>query len=169
MELFYILDDVTCTTEMNTLIKIVKWVLSLLQWLIPVALIIFGTIDMLKAVSDSSGKDDAQKKARKTFINRLIYALVAFLIPFFIKLAFGVIGDFVDDDKDTDITKVRNGNFFECWDYKGVTVDTPTDADDDEYNCHYTDEEGNTYDYHKSNKAECMNLCGINETCVFDS
>ena len=115
MELFYILS--ICEQEMMTLIKIVKWVLSLLQWLIPVALIIFGTIDMLKAVSDSSGKDDAQKKARKTFINRLIYALVAFLIPFFIKLAFGIISNFVSDDQDvsSDVTDVKNGGFFDCW------------------------------------------------------
>ena len=120
MEMFQILD---CSTSMGVLVNAIKTVLNIILWGIPIVLIIMGSIDMFKAMA--SGDEKKTQEARKTFIRRLIYAVVAFLIPFIITLVFDVVGQVITTEgteiSDTDkISQVKNqnGNFFECW-YKG--------------------------------------------------
>ena len=113
MNLFQILE---CTGSMITVVNAVKFVLNVIRWLIPVVLIILGSIDMFKAMASSDDKKAGE--ARKTFIRRLIYAVVAFLIPFIVTLAFDVVGKVVaDDNAKGDIESVNNsdGDFFTCW------------------------------------------------------
>ena len=46
---------------------------------------------MFKAMT--SGDEKKTKEAQKTFIRRLLYAVVAFLIPFIIRLVFGFVAN----------------------------------------------------------------------------
>ena len=66
----------------------------------------------------ASSDDKKAGEARKTFVRRLIYAVVAFLIPFIVTLAFDVVGKVVaDNNAKGDIESVNNsnGDFFTCW------------------------------------------------------
>ena len=104
-----------CQGAMGTVTNAVDTVLTIIRWAIPVVLIILGSIDMFKAMT--KGDDKEQAKVRQTFIRRLIYALVAFLIPFFVNLAFSLASRLMQgDDVGDDLTSVkREGGFIQCW------------------------------------------------------
>ena len=53
-------------------------IILFLQIAIPVLLVIFGSIDFLKAVTSS--KEDEIKKAQMTFVKRLIAAVIVFFV-----------------------------------------------------------------------------------------
>ncbi len=106
----------SCSASMNTIIGAIKFVLNIIRWAIPVVLIILGSIDMFKAMA--SNDDKKAGEAKSTFIRRLIYALVAFLIPFLVTLAFDMAGQIIKDNDNLNNDNLKNGNFFECW-YKG--------------------------------------------------
>lgn len=74
-------------------------IILVLQIIIPVLLVLFGTIDFLRAVT--AGKDDEIKKGQKTFISRLIAAVIVFFIIAFVKL----IINFAAGDEAADIIK----------------------------------------------------------------
>ncbi len=103
-----------CQGAMGTVTNAVDTVLTIIRWAIPVVLIILGSIDMFKAMA--SNDDKKAGEAKSTFIRRLIYAVVAFLIPFLVSLAFDVVGGIVTGNEDIDRVNSNNGNFFECWD-----------------------------------------------------
>lgn len=59
-------------------------IILFLQIAIPVLLVIFGSIDFLKAVTSS--KEDEIKKGQQTFIKRLIAAVIVFFVVAIVKL-----------------------------------------------------------------------------------
>ena len=69
--------------------KALSAVLTVLQIVVPILLIIMGTIDMVKAVM--AGKDDEIKKAQGTLIKRVIAAAIVFFIPLLVQLVLGII------------------------------------------------------------------------------
>ena len=112
MDLFLI-GAVDCTdADIQVIIGAVKFVLTLIQWAVPLVLIVLGTVDMFKAVA--SNDDKATKEAQKKFGKRLIYAVVIFLIPFIIKLVFNFVGDMFGKQGNTAESTIKE--FFQCWD-----------------------------------------------------
>ena len=65
-------------------------VVNLLKWLIPIGLILFGMLDLGKAVI--AGKEDEMKKAQGTLIKRVIYAVAIFLVVTIVTFATGLVG-----------------------------------------------------------------------------
>ena len=80
-----------CTEEMQTILGLVKLVLNVIQWIIPVVLIIMGTLDIAKIVMSGESDDKEVKAAQKKVTTRVIYAVVIFLIPTIVKLLFSFI------------------------------------------------------------------------------
>ena len=76
--------------ELNPIITLLKNVVKLLQFLIPFGLILFGMIDLGKAVI--AGKEDEMKKAQGILIKRVIYAVAIFLLVYVISLVMGMVG-----------------------------------------------------------------------------
>lgn len=76
-------------TQVSQVVSLLKLAVRILQVLIPVGLILFGTIDMGKAVI--AGDEKKIKEAQKPFIKRLISAVIVFLIPFILNLIIGII------------------------------------------------------------------------------
>lgn len=111
MNLFQIL-DVVCDGDIAILVNAIRSVFTLIQWGIPLVLIVMGTIDMFKAMA--SGDEKKTKESKDKFIRRLIYAVVAFLIPFIISLTFTVVGGVLSDES-ADDGKTTYDNFFSCW------------------------------------------------------
>ena len=72
-------------------IHIVITVIKILQIAVPVALILWGTLDIGKAVI--AGDEKKMKEAQKPFIKRIIYAVIAFLVPFIVSIVMGYVGN----------------------------------------------------------------------------
>lgn len=60
-----------------------------MQWLVPILLLVFTTIDVSKVVFTDS--KDAMNKAKSNFIKRAIIAVVIFFIPYILEILFGFI------------------------------------------------------------------------------
>ena len=76
------------STELLNVMNLVKKILRLVQIIVPIALILFGTFDMAKAVI--AGDEKKMKEAQKPFIKRIISAVIVFLIPFIVKLVMNL-------------------------------------------------------------------------------
>ncbi len=92
-------------TYLNPIISIIKTVLSVVQWAIPIILIVIGTFDIMKAVIAS--KEDEIKAAQKLLIKRVVYAVVIFLIPTIVHFVFNIVSNTDGID--------GTGNFWDCW------------------------------------------------------
>lgn len=111
MNLFQILENL-CAGEFGTLIKSVKWAFNLLLFAIPLVLIIKGTIDMFKAMT--SGDEKEAKTQQKKLITRIIYGVVAFIIPFIVTLVFSIVAKALPD-KTTENANTTVKDFMTCW------------------------------------------------------
>ena len=86
-------------SETATVWTLVGKLLNIFRVVIPILVIIFGMIDLGKAVVGS--KDDDIKKAAKQLLMRFIAGLIIFLIPELVKAAFGLLGNTIDPDYKT--------------------------------------------------------------------
>lgn len=74
--------------------KLIEKIGTVMNWvkiIIPILLIVMGTIDFTKAVF--SGKDDDMAKSRKTFIMRIVAAILVFLAPIFVNLILTIANE----------------------------------------------------------------------------
>lgn len=71
--------------------NIIGSVINIIQFGIPVILVIMGMLDLGKAVT--SQKEDDIKKAQSMLVKRIIYGVIVFLIPAIIEFAFGLLSD----------------------------------------------------------------------------
>ena len=72
-------------------IHIVRTVINILQIAVPVALILWGTLDIGKAVI--AGDEKKMKEAQKPFIKRIVYAVITILVPFIVSIVMGYVGN----------------------------------------------------------------------------
>lgn len=75
---------------LDDLIVVVRFLLDIVQWVVPIVLIGFGTVDLVKAVI--AGKEDDIKKNQQVLIKRLIAALLVFLVPLIVSVIMGWLG-----------------------------------------------------------------------------
>lgn len=75
--------------------QIVGWVLWVFKIVIPIIIIIFGMLDLGKAVVAS--KDDEIKKSVKQLALRAIAGIVIFFLPTLVGAVFGLVGEFSSD------------------------------------------------------------------------
>lgn len=79
-----------CSEDLKQIIGIVKQVLDIIKIGIPIVLILFGTIDLGKAVM--AGDEKEIKAATQLLIKRAIAAVAVFLLVTVISLATGLVG-----------------------------------------------------------------------------
>ena len=87
------------------IVKIIRKVIDLIKILIPIGLILFGLLDLGKAVI--AGKEDEMKKAQGTLIKRVIYAVAVFLVVTLVTFAMGL---------------VSAENWKSCWEAAGGSI-----------------------------------------------
>jgi len=92
----------SCTT-LAPVISFLKAILTIIQWGIPILLIIMGSIDLGKAVMASDDKEI--KGATSKLIKRAIAAVAVFFIPLVVNLLINMVAD----------SKGDSGDFLECW------------------------------------------------------
>ena len=94
--------DTFCTGAVQGVFTTIGWVFFFAKIIIPVILIVFGSIDLGKAVVAS--KDDEIKKSVKTLVIRAIAGIIIFFIPTILSF----IVSWFDNDN------VYNGTFGDC-------------------------------------------------------
>ncbi|MBR2678276.1 MAG: hypothetical protein IKE63_02545 [Bacilli bacterium] len=93
------------------IVKVIVAAMKVVVIIIPIALIVYGTIDLGKAVIASDEKE--VKAAQKRLIQRFIYAVLVFFVPTLVYFAMNLIAS---SDSDADATswkacwKTANGN-----------------------------------------------------------
>ena len=88
-----------CTTTAS-IWQFVGVFVTIFKIVIPILLIIFGSIDLGKAVVASD--DKAIKSATTTLVKRLIAAIVIFFIPTIVRAVFGLLNAASDTMKSAD-------------------------------------------------------------------
>ena len=91
-----------CSGPVQGVFTTLGWVFFILKILIPIILIVFGSIDFAKAVLSS--KDDEIKKSAKTLVMRAIAGVIIFFVPTLLDFIVELLGE---DD-------LYNGTFATC-------------------------------------------------------
>lgn len=92
-----------CASSAN-IWQTVGYILMVFKIVIPILLIIFGMIDLGKAVIAS--KDDEIKKATKSLLFRAISAIIIFFIPTLVGVIMGIVGNFSSVRDDFNVCKM---------------------------------------------------------------
>ena len=103
-----------------SVILFIKSVIDLIQIIVPIILIIFGMLDLAKAIM--AQKEDEIKKGQQTFIKRCIAAVIVF----FVVMVVQMVVSFVSNDND-DISSCLK--CFINGDASGCKVDTTKDIE----------------------------------------
>ena len=80
-----------CENGLDAVFVVAGFVIKMFRFIVPVILIIWGSIDLAKAVI--AGKEEEIKKNQTTLIKRAIAALILFLVPTIVMIVMGWIGN----------------------------------------------------------------------------
>ena len=105
--LFFILDN---CNGLGPIVDFIHRVYTILQWGIPIVLVVYGGFDLAKAVIAS---DDKEIKAAATkLVKRLIAAVAIFLLTTLITVVISWAASAQED---------ADGSWVQCWDDYGKT------------------------------------------------
>ena len=102
----FILDEISCGGVVNVdsmIPQLVTLGINLIRIVVPVLLIIFGMLDLGKAVM--AQKEDEIKKGQQMFVKRLIAAVIVFLVTVIVPLVIKLVAP-----------KNENTNMWNCVD-----------------------------------------------------
>lgn len=86
-----------CSNAVEGTFTTLGWIFVILKIVIPIIIIVFGTIDVAKAVVAS--KDDELKKSIYSLIKRVIAGIIIFLIPTFLNFIVKIVnGETIYDE-----------------------------------------------------------------------
>ena len=98
--------------SLKDIIGIAGFALKAIQYIAPVLLILWGSIDLVKSIIQ--GKEEDIKKSQKILIKRIISAVILFLLPMLVSTLLGLIG---------------SKKWKSCWDqYKNSGISVDVDA-----------------------------------------
>ena len=80
--------------EIMPFLRIIAYLLKIVQWAVPMLLIVMVTVDFVKGISSSDEKN--MEKAKSLVGKRLIYAVVIFLVPVLVRFMFRMLGNNFD-------------------------------------------------------------------------
>lgn len=100
----YILFDWCSDNGVITVFKFIKDALNLVRFLVPIGLIVWTVIELLKNVLNPDDKD-----SKKKIGNRVIAGLIVFLVPTIVNLVMNVVDIGINSGKGYDY------NISECW------------------------------------------------------
>ena len=114
MNLFQIMANDGCS-GIGPIVTIIKHgVFPIIQIGIPILLILFGSLDLGKAVISNDDKEI--KGATTKLIKRALIALAVFFIVIFVKLVFGWLGKTNTTDIPGSGKDVEAQDWWTCWD-----------------------------------------------------
>ena len=100
----------TCPPELVDILAIVKWVINIICFAIPIILIVLCILDIAKIVTAGNIDDKLKKEVTGKITTRVIFAIIIFLVPTIVRLLFNFI-----PVKDKDAT-FDGATWRDCWD-----------------------------------------------------
>lgn len=104
-------------TDLAPVINLLKAILGIIQWGIPIILIIMGSIDLGKAVLASDDKEI--KGATSKLVKRAIAAVAVFFIPLLVNMLMKMVAN-----NGTSTSTGGEKNFVQCWADDGTNQNT---------------------------------------------
>lgn len=75
----------------SKILRLTKFIYNFVQVLVPIAIVLLGSIDLVKAVAGQ--KDDEIQKGYKVLIKRLVAAVIVFFVLAIVKLLISIVSD----------------------------------------------------------------------------
>ena len=97
-----------CDSDFVSILRIVRWIIQIICFGIPIVLIVLTIFDIAKLVIAGNIDDKLKKEVTQKVLTRLIYAIVIFLVPTIVSLIFR----FVPVSQST----VNGLTWKDCWD-----------------------------------------------------
>jgi len=97
----FLLDATINCKSIEEVVSFAKFLLGCVQMLVPVVIIILGSLDLFKAVIAS--KEDEIKAAQKLLIKRVIYGVAIFFVTTIVMFIFSALGN------------TASNGFLSCW------------------------------------------------------
>lgn len=91
--MFYILAGCKVSgssVDITNVMKVFKLIITIIQYLVPVILVLWGSMDLFKAITQ--GKEEEIKKKQNTLIKRAIAAVLVFILPWAVVTIMGFLG-----------------------------------------------------------------------------
>ena len=111
--MFILADDCTIGgAPMGDFMSVFKLVITIIQYAVPVALILWGSIDLFKSIT--TGKDDEIKKKQTLLFKKVLSAVIILLLPWLIFTVMSMLGSTI-------------GKFGKC--YRAVDAGIPDLSD----------------------------------------
>ena len=82
----------------NVIPQITSLAVGIIKIIVPVLLVVFGMIDLMKAVMSNDEKE--MKGAQTKLIKRVIYAVAVFLVVSIVQILFTALGNTANSDVD---------------------------------------------------------------------
>ena len=102
-----------CDADFVAILKIVRWVVTLICFAIPIILIVLCILDIAKIVTAGNIDDKLKKEVTSKVVTRVIFAVLIFLVPTIVGLIFKLI-PISDADKNVSVTGI-GGTWGDCW------------------------------------------------------
>ena len=80
--------EIVCNQNLNLFFYIVKNILNLIMIIVPILLIVFGTVSFVKLV-----KNPEEKNGIKKIINQFLGAIIVFFVPMLVNVVMGMLGE----------------------------------------------------------------------------
>lgn len=76
--------------DISDFMSVFRLVITVIQYAVPVALILWGSIDLFKSIT--TGKDDEIKKKQTLLFKKVLSAVIVFLLPWLIFTIMSLLG-----------------------------------------------------------------------------
>ena len=108
MNLFQILG--ACNEDFVAILRIVRWVVNIICFAVPIILIILCILDIAKIVTAGNIDDKLKKEVSDRIVTRIIFSVVIFLVPTIVGLLFKFV------PVDTSESTLDGATWKDCWD-----------------------------------------------------
>ena len=115
------IENISPCSRLQTPLKFIGYIVFIMKIIIPLVIIIFGMIDLFKAVT--GGKDVEVSKTLKVLLFRLIAGVSIFFIPSIVSFIFSLVDGFSDVTKEFEICQKCVLDVFSC---KKTNTETET-------------------------------------------
>ena len=109
MNFFQILG--VCDGDFVSILRIVRWVINIICWAVPIILIVLCVLDIAKIVTAGNIDDKLKKEVTGRIVTRVIFAVLIFLVPTIVGLLFKLV-PVKETDKNV---QVQGATWNDCW------------------------------------------------------
>ncbi len=106
------LGAVNFCTKLKSPLKFIGYIVFIVKIIVPILLLIFGIIDLFKAVT--GGKDGEIMKSVKSFAFRVIAGVLIFFVPTIISFVFSLVDGFDEVTSDYNVCQTCILNVSQC-------------------------------------------------------